>query len=84
MQRRRVLRVLRDRIDRGAAFQHLEPVRRHEHGVRWLFEPVIGAADALGEARTADPNLPEVYYGLGVLYRLKGQRPDAINAFEKF
>jgi hypothetical protein len=32
-QRRRVLRSSRDRIDRGAAFQHLEAVGRHEHAV---------------------------------------------------
>ena len=38
----------------------------------------------LAKAQTADPDMPEVYYGLGVLYRLKGQRQDAISAFEKF
>jgi protein O-GlcNAc transferase len=42
------------------------------------------AEQLLAKAQTADPNLPEVYYGLGVLYRLKGQKEDAINAFEKF
>lgn len=42
------------------------------------------AEQLLGKARTADPNLPEVYYGLGVLYRFKGQKQDAINAFERF
>ncbi len=35
-------------------------------------------------ARDLDPQLPEVYYGLGVLYRLKGQKQDAIAAFERF
>jgi tetratricopeptide (TPR) repeat protein len=42
------------------------------------------AEQLLTRAKEADPNLPEVYYGFGVLYRLKGQKQDAINAFEKF
>jgi protein O-GlcNAc transferase len=42
------------------------------------------AEELLVKARGVDPNLPEVYYGLGVLYRLKGQKEDAIKAFEKF
>jgi tetratricopeptide (TPR) repeat protein len=36
------------------------------------------------KARDLDPRLPEVYYGLGVLYKLKGQKADAIAAFENF
>ena len=36
------------------------------------------------KARDLDPKLPEVYYGLGVMYRLKGQTAEAIAAFEKF
>ncbi len=36
------------------------------------------------QARDLDPKLPEVYYGLGVVYKLKGQKADAIAAFEKF
>ena len=36
------------------------------------------------QARDRKASLPEVYYGLGVLYRLKGQKDDAIAAFEKF
>ena len=45
-QRRRVLRILGDRIDRGAAFQHLEAVGRHQHAacdgssMRWLARPM--------------------------------------------
>jgi tetratricopeptide (TPR) repeat protein len=35
-------------------------------------------------ARDIKPDMPEVYYGLGVLYRLKGQKEDAISAFERF
>jgi protein O-GlcNAc transferase len=42
------------------------------------------AEQLLVKAQEIDPNLPEVYYGLGVLYRLKGQNQDAIDAFEKF
>ena len=42
------------------------------------------AEKLLVQARERKPDLPEVYYGLGVLYRLKGQKDDAIQAFEKF
>jgi hypothetical protein len=44
---------MRDGVDRDPAFQHLEAVRRNEHRLRRLVEPVVGAADALGEARSA-------------------------------
>ena len=40
-------------IDRGAALQHLEAVGRHQHRLRGLVEPVVGAADALDEAAGA-------------------------------
>jgi protein O-GlcNAc transferase len=52
--------------------------------VRLQESKLSDAEQLLVRARTADPNLPEVYYGLGVLYRFKGQKQDAINAFEKF
>lgn len=42
------------------------------------------AEKLLNQAKGLDPNLPEVYYGLGVLYKLKGQKDQAIAAFEKF
>lgn len=42
------------------------------------------AEKLLMKARDLKPDLPEVYYGLGVLYRLKGQKNEAIQAFEKF
>ncbi len=32
---------------RGAAFEHLEAIGRHQHSFRGLVEPVIGAADTL-------------------------------------
>ncbi len=41
------------RIARGFAFQHLETVGGHKQRARRLVEPVIGAADALDEARGA-------------------------------
>ena len=50
---RRVLRVLGDRVERGAAFQHLEAVGRHQHGLRGLVEPMVGAADPLHQPRGA-------------------------------
>ena len=40
-------------IDRRAAFEHLETVRGHEQRLRWLVEPVIGAADTLEQAARA-------------------------------
>ena len=52
-QRRRILRVIRHRADRGAAFQHLEAIGRHENAARRLVEPVVGAADPLQQARRA-------------------------------
>ena len=36
-----------DRVERGAAFQHLEAVRRHQHRARRRVVAVVGAADAL-------------------------------------
>jgi tetratricopeptide (TPR) repeat protein len=42
------------------------------------------AEKLLVQARDRKPDLPEIYYGLGVLYRLKGQKENAIQAFEKF
>jgi Flp pilus assembly protein TadD len=42
------------------------------------------AETLLNKAKALDPALPEVYYGLGVLYRLRGRNADAIAAFEKF
>lgn len=42
------------------------------------------AEKLLNQAKGLDPNLPEVYYGLGVVYKLRGQKDQAIAAFEKF
>ena len=52
-QRRRILRVLGDRVDRDATFQHFEAIGRHQHRARGLIEPVIGAADPLHQPRRA-------------------------------
>ncbi len=49
----RVLGVLGDGVERGAAFQHFETVRRHQHAFRRLVHAVIGAADALQQPRRA-------------------------------
>src|SRR5690606_26845828 len=48
--RRRVLRAEIVGVEGGAAFHHLEAIRRHENGARRLVEAVIGAADALRQA----------------------------------
>ncbi len=52
-ERRRVLRMIGDRPDRGVALQHLEAVGRNENAARRLVEPVVGAADALQQTRRA-------------------------------
>ncbi len=52
-QRRGILRILRDRIDRNRAFQHLEAVGRHQHGARGFVESMVGAADPLHQPRGA-------------------------------
>ena len=52
-RRRGVLRILGDGVDGGAAFQHLEAVRGHEHGLRRLIEAMVGAADALEQTACA-------------------------------
>jgi hypothetical protein len=46
-RRRRVPRVGGDGINRCAAFEHLEPVRRNKHSFRGLIHAVIGSADTL-------------------------------------
>ncbi len=51
--RRRVLRILGDGIQRSAAFEHFEAVRRHQYALGGLVHAVIGAADALQEPRRA-------------------------------
>ncbi len=57
-QRRRVLRAEIVGLERGAAFQHLEAVGRHQDGAARLVHAVVGAADALrqpaGALRRAD------------------------------
>ena len=51
----------------------------------YLQEQDLSSAEPLLiKARDLKPDLPEVYYGLGTLYKLKGQTSDAVAAFEKF
>ncbi|OQA44854.1 MAG: TPR repeat-containing protein YrrB [Chloroflexi bacterium ADurb.Bin325] len=52
--------------------------------VRIQEDNLTEAEKLLIRARDLDPNLPEVYYGLGVLYKLRGEKDAAIAAFEKF
>ncbi len=50
-----------------------------------LQENNLPAAETLlTKVLSLKPDLPEVYYGLGVLYKLMGQKTEAIAAFEKF
>ncbi len=56
LEHERVLRVLCQRLrclQRGFAFEHLEPVGGNEKRLRWLVEPVIGAPDSLQQAARA-------------------------------
>jgi superkiller protein 3 len=48
------------------------------------FEQLGEAETYLTRANQLNPALPEPYFGLGVLYRLQGQRDQAIAAFETF
>ena len=50
---RRVLRVHRNGVERGAAFQHLEAVGGDENALGRLIHAVIGAADTLHQSRRA-------------------------------
>ena len=52
-QRRGVLRIFRDRVDRNRAFQHLEAIGRHQHRARGLVDAVVGAADSLHQPGSA-------------------------------
>jgi tetratricopeptide (TPR) repeat protein len=52
--------------------------------VRLQEKNLTEAEKLLLKARDLDPKLPEPYYGLGALYQLKGQKAEAIVAFEKF
>ena len=52
--------------------------------VRLQEKNLTEAEKLLLKARDLDPKLPEPYYGLGALYQLKGQKDEAIAAFEKF
>jgi hypothetical protein len=49
-QRRSVLRIFIDRVDRHRAFQHLEAIGRHQHRPRGFVDAVVGAADPLHQA----------------------------------
>jgi tetratricopeptide (TPR) repeat protein len=42
------------------------------------------AEQLLLRARDIKPELPEVYYGLGTLYQMQGQKEQAVASFEKF
>jgi len=69
--------ALRLEPDDAATLYLLGAVRLQENNL-------AEAEKLLLRARERKASLPEVYYGLGVLYRLKGQKDDAIAAFEKF
>jgi hypothetical protein len=51
---------------------------------QYLPEQLSEAETFLTRANQLNPALPEPYFGLGVLYRLQGQRERAIAAFETF
>lgn len=48
------------------------------------FDQLSEAESYLTRANQLNPELPEPYFGLGVLYRLQGQREQAMAAFETF
>ena len=48
-----VQRLSAHSLKRGAAFQHLEPVSRHQDGAAWTIQPVVSTTDTLDEAAHA-------------------------------
>ena len=50
-QRRGVLRVFGNRIDRNRALQHLEAIGRHQHRARGFIDAMVGTADPLHQPR---------------------------------
>jgi Tfp pilus assembly protein PilF len=52
--------------------------------VRLQQSDLPAAEKLLQRAQTLDAGLPEVYYGLGVLHRLRGENAAAIAAFQRF
>lgn len=69
--------ALRVEPDDAASLYLLSAVRLQQNNL-------VEAEKLLIKARDLKPDLPEIYYGLGVLYRLKGDKDNAIQAFEKF
>ena len=49
-QRRGILGIFGNRLDRRRAFQNLEPICRHQHPARGFVHAVVGAADTLQES----------------------------------
>jgi tetratricopeptide (TPR) repeat protein len=52
--------------------------------VRLQQNDLPAAEKLLLKAKQLDPKLPEAYYGLGVLHRLKGEREQAIENFRRY
>ncbi len=50
-QRRGVLGIFSNRVDRDATLQHLEAVGRHQDRARGFVDAMIGAADSLHQPR---------------------------------
>ncbi len=77
--------------DARTSFQRGLALAPDDAELNYLMGVVSIQVEALDEAETyltranqLDPALPEPYFGLGVLYRLLGQREQAIRAFETF
>jgi tetratricopeptide (TPR) repeat protein len=74
-----------DSFQRGLALAPDDAALNYLMGVVSIQFDQLGEAETyLTRANQSNPALPEPYFGLGVLYRLQGQRDQAIAAFETF
>jgi tetratricopeptide (TPR) repeat protein len=74
-----------DSFQRGLALEPDDAELNYLMGVVSIqFDQLAEAETYLTRANQLKPDLPEPYFGLGVLYRLQGQREQAIAAFETF
>ncbi len=74
-----------DGFQRGLALEPDNAELNYLMGVVSIqFDQLAKAETYLTRANRLNPDLPEPYFGLGVLYRLQGQREQAITAFETF
>jgi len=72
-------------FEKALALTPDDPVTNYLMGATFLQQQRLDKAEQyLRKANEADPNMPEPYYGLAVLHKMRGEKEQAIAAFEKF